>query len=174
MHAPPPLPEHSLRRVLAIARGDGWSIVIVAGLGGIWATVQSGWIEAAAALLVVLAGAGELHGRRLLLNGAPRGLRWLIGAQLGLLVVVWIYAWWRWRFFDPAAFWAELPAFVRATLDRQMLAAGLEPSLDRPFLLQLMNVLTCALLAFLTLLYQGGLAAYYALKRRTITEALKS
>ncbi|MFZ5497332.1 MAG: hypothetical protein ACOZE5_18580 [Verrucomicrobiota bacterium] len=172
MQAPPPLPVHRLRRVLSVARGDGWSLVIVAALGGLYTAVRGGWVETAGALLVVLAGAGELHGRRRLLGQDLRGVSWLVGSQLFLLAVIWAYAWWRWRFFDPAALWAEFPAFARTELDRQMLAAGLAPEFDRPLVLQMMNTLTCLLLAFLTLLYQGGLAAYYALNRRTIAEAL--
>jgi len=169
---PPVLPEKTLRRVLAIARGDGWSIVIVAGLSGLVSLVQGGWFGAGAALLVVSAGASELHGRRRLLRHDTGGLAWLIGAQVFLLAVIWVYAWYRWRYFDPAAIWSELPAFVRTELDRQMLAAGLEPALDRPPLLRMTNVLVCAILAFVTLLYQGGLAFYYLRQRECIRQAL--
>ena len=173
MQPPPLLPDRSLRRVLAIARGDGWSIVIVAALGGLYSLVTGGWFAAGTAALVVVAGLGELHGRSRLLRNDATGLRWLIGAQLLLLVVIWIYAAGRWWFFDPAALWAELPALAQAEIDRQLLAAGLLPELDRPLLLQMMNLITCALLVFITLLYQGGMALYYTLKRRAVTEALK-
>jgi hypothetical protein len=170
--APPVLPEKILHRVLAIARVDGWSIVIVAAVGGIFSLLQGGWLGATTALLVVLAGAGELNGRRLLLRNDVRGTTWLIGAQLFLLIVIWVYAWYRWRYFDPTALWAELPALAQAEIDRQLFAAGLEPALDRPLLLQVMNVLVCAVLAFVTLLYQGGLGLYYTSRRRSIAAAL--
>jgi hypothetical protein len=169
---PPVLPEKALHRVLAIARGDGWSIVIVAALGSLVSLVQGGWFGALSGLLVVLCGLGELHGRRLLLRHEIRGVNWLVGAQLFLLAVIWIYAWYRWRYFDPAAIWAEMPAFVRTELDRQMLVAGLEPEFDRPPLLRMMNVLVCAILMFVTLLYQGGLALYYARQRERVRQAL--
>lgn len=172
--APPELPEKVLRRVLAISRGDGWSIVIVASLGGLVSLVQGGWFGAAAGLLVALGGAGELHGRRLLLRGKIAGTGWLIGAQLFLLVVICLYAWCRWRYFDPVALWAELPNLARAELTRQMVAAGLDPEFDRPLLLQLMNLLVCAILACVTLLYQGGLALYYAWQRERIRQALSA
>lgn len=161
-----------MQRVLSLARGDGWSIVSVAGLGGLYSLTQGAWLEAATALLVVAAGAGELHGRRRLLAGERRGLSWLIAAQLSLLGLIWLYAWWRWTHFDAAVFWERLPAPARAEIDRQLLAGGLEPELDRPLLLALMNGMACALLAFLTLLYQGGMALYYALQRRYVAEAL--
>jgi hypothetical protein len=170
---PVPTPaERRRRRVLAVARADGWSLVAVAGAGGLCSLLQRGWIETLAALLVVGAGAAELHGRRRLLAGEARGLAWLIRAQLALLGVIWLYAWWRWTHFDAAAFWAQLPGLAQAEVDRQLLAAGLDPASDRPLLLVLMNRLVCALLAFLTLLYQGGMALYYALQRRAVAEAL--
>jgi hypothetical protein len=171
---PPVLPEKTLQRVLAIARVDGWSIVIVAALSGLVTLLQGGWFGAATALLIVLAGAGELRGRHLLLRREMSGVNWLVGAQLFLLVVIWIYAWYRWRYFDPAAIWSELPAFVRTELDRQMLVAGLDPALDRPPLLRMMNVLVCAILAFVTLIYQGGLALYYLRQRDRIRQALSA
>jgi hypothetical protein len=169
---PPVLPEKALQRVLAIARVDGWSIVVVAGLSGLVSLVQGGWFGAATGFLITLAGMGELHGRRLLLRREARGANWLIGGQLFLLAVIWTYAWYRWRYFDPAALWAELPALAQAEIDRQLYAAGLDPTLDRPLLLQMMNLLACVILAFVTLLYQGGLALYYARQRERIRQAL--
>ncbi|AOS43702.1 hypothetical protein Verru16b_00755 [Lacunisphaera limnophila] len=170
--APPVLPDQALRRVLAIARADGWSVVLIAALGGLVTVVQGAWIETAAAGLVVLAGLGELHGHRRLLRRDAQGLGWMIAAQLFLLAVIWAYAWWRWRYFDPAGLWAELPGLVRTELDRQLLIAGLDPELDRPFLLQLVNRLTCFVLAVVSAVYQGGLAAYYALQGNRVRQAL--
>lgn len=172
MQAPPPLPATVLRRVLAVARADGWSVVVVAALGGLYAALHGSWAEVAGAGLVAAAGAAELHGRCRLTRGQADGTHWLIGAQAALLAVIWTYAWWRWRYFDPAELWAQLPALAQAELDRQLTAAGLIPELDRPPLLAWMNTLTCLLLVVLTLLYQGGMAAYYLSRRRTITAAL--
>lgn len=172
MQAPPPLPATVLRRVLGVARADGWSVVVVASLGGLYAATLGSWVDVAIAGLVAAAGAAELHGRRRLVRGQADGTNWLIGAQSALLAAIWTYAWWRWRFFDPAELWAQLPAFAQAEFDRQLTAAGLIPELDRPPLLTWMNSLTCLLLALLSLLYQGGLAAYYLTRRRTIAAAL--
>jgi hypothetical protein len=173
MQAPPPLPAPVLRRVLGIARADGWSVVVVAALGGLYAATLGNGADVATAGLVAAAGAAELHGRNRLIRGQADGTNWLIGAQSALLAAIWTYAWWRWRFFDPDDLWAQLPAFAQAEFDRQLTAAGLIPELDRPPLLTWMNSLTCLLLAVLSLLYQGGLAAYYLTRRRTITEALR-
>jgi len=173
MHPPPLLPEQRLRRVLAISRVDGWSIVILAALSGLVSMIQGNWFPAAVALLVVLAGGTELQGRARLLRGQTSGFAWIIAAQWALLIVIWIYAWWRWRYFDPAAFWAELPRFVQAKFDRDLLAAGLDPEFDRPLLLGMMNTLTCLMLASVSLLFQGGLALYYSTQRQAVSEALQ-
>jgi hypothetical protein len=170
--APPPLPATVLQRVLAIARADGWSVVVVATLGGLYAATLGNGADVAAAGLVAAAGAAELHGRNRLIRGHANGTNWLIGAQSALLAAIWTYAGWRWRFFDPDDLWAQLPAFAQAEFDRQIRAAGLIPELDRSSLLEWMNTLTCLLLAVLSLLYQGGLAAYYLAQRRSIAEAL--
>jgi hypothetical protein len=170
MQTPPP--EPSLQRLLAIARVDGWSIVIVAALGGLLALGQQRWIECGAALLVGLAGNSELRGRRMLASRDARGLARLIRAQLFLLGIIWIYAWWRWAYFDATAFWTALPELAKSEVDRQLLMAGLEPALDRPLLLEMMNLLTCAVLAAVTLVYQGGLAFYYARQRARVRQAL--
>lgn len=172
MATPPLPPERACARVLTVAHFDGWSIVLVAALGGLWTLWQHRWLETGTALLVLLAGIGELHGRRLLADGAARGLAWLIRAQLFLLGIIWAYAGWRWRYFDATAFWATLPGLAQAEVDRQLLAAGLEPALDRPLLLEMMNALTCAVLAGVTLFYQGGLALYYARQRKRVRQAL--
>lgn len=170
---PPPTPsERRLARVLAVARVDGWSVILLASVTAAWTLGERSWELGLTAALVLLAGAVELRGRGRLLRRDPRGIGWLVGAQLGLIGIIWAYAWWRWRFFDPADFWTQLPGFFRTELDRQMIEAGLEPGLDRPLVLEMMNTLACLLLAVLTLLYQGGLAVYYATRRRAVTEAL--
>lgn len=170
----PPLPpfERSFRRVLAISQVDGWCLVVVAALGVLGSLLQGGYLVTTAGLLVILAGTGELHGRRLLLRHDARGLGWLVGAQLFLLAVIWTYAWARWRYFNAAALWAELPRLAQEEITRQLLVAGLDPALDRPLLLQMMNLMVCVLLVFLTLLYQGGLALYYTLQHRHVRQAL--
>jgi hypothetical protein len=172
MQLPPLLPDQRLRRVLAISRVDGWSVVAIAALSGVISLIQGSWFSAVLAWLVVLAGGTELHGRARLLRGQTSGLSCLIAAQWLLLILIWIYAWWRWRYFDPAAFWAELPRFVQAKLDGDLLAAGLDPALDRPLLLDMVNTLTCLLLAFVSLLFQGGLALYYRVQREAVSQAL--
>lgn len=169
---PPVLPARALQRVLAIARVDGWIIVLIAGLSALVSLIQGQAVLTVATWLVVLAGTGELHGRNRLLRHDPRGLAWMIGAQLVLLAIIWGYAWYRWQYFDPAVLWAELPGFAQAKLDHDLLAAGLDPELDRPLVLELMNTLTCTVLALVSLVFQGGLACYYAAQHGRVRQAL--
>ena len=172
MQPPPLLPHHSLRRVLAISRADGWSVVAVAGLSALLSLGQGSYAMAAAALLVALAGAIELHGRRLLLQRRLQGLGRLIGAQVFLLIIIWFYAWHRWQHFDTDALWAELPGFLQAHVTNSLLDAGLDPELHRQLLLKLTNQLTCVVLALVSLIYQGGLAFWYGRQRAPIRQAL--
>jgi hypothetical protein len=50
--------------------------------------------------------------------------------------------------------------------------AGLDPALHRPLLLAWTNQLTCIVLAGVSLVYQGGLAFWYARQRTAIRQAL--
>jgi hypothetical protein len=158
--------------MLAVSRIDGWSVVIVAALSAVVSLVQGSWFPTGIALLVLMAGGAELRGRGQLVRGRVSGLAWMIGAQWGLLLVIWIYAWWRWRTFDPAALWAELPGFARTKIDHDLLAAGLDPESERPLLLGMVNTLTCLALVLVSLLFQGGLALYYGTQRQAASEAL--
>jgi hypothetical protein len=161
MQAPPLLPSPALRRLLAVARFDGWSIIVAAGLGLLLALAQGARGFAGVSLLALFAGVAELQGRRLLLRGDPAGRGWLVGVQAVLLALVWAYAWYRWQHFDAMGFWHQLPAPIQSQLSLQMALAGLDPEFDRVVLLELTNRLTCATLAFVTLLYQGGMILYY-------------
>ena len=172
MQSPPILPAHSLRRVLAISRVDGWSVIGVAGLSALLSVWQGSHALAAAGLVVALAGALELHGRHLLLQRQPQGIGRLIGAQIFLLLIIWIYAWYRWQYFEAAALWAELPGFMQAHVTNSLLAAGLDPEFHRQLLLKLTNQLTCIVLALVSLVYQGGLAFWYGRQSSCIRQAL--
>ncbi len=126
----------------------------------------------AVALVVALAGGIELHGHRLLLRQQPQGLSLMVGAQVSLLFIIWLYAWYRWHFLDATALWAELPGFMQAHVTNSLLDAGLDPEFHRQLLLKLTNQLTCVVLALVSLVYQGGLACWYGRQRSCIRQAL--
>lgn len=169
---PPELPDRTLRRIVSLSRTNAWSIVGFGGLGGVIAAVRQDLAGFAWVLLVIVAGTWELLGARRLRAGDIHGLRHMICAEVFLLAVIWAYAWLRVNHFDADAFWAELPAFSQHQLNTQLLGAGLDPVLDRPPVLQMMNLLVCTVLALVTLVYQGGLALYYSLKRTVLRQAL--
>ncbi len=172
--SPPPLPGKTLARVLALSRANAWSVTAVAGLSTVAALAQAHWATAGFGVLATLAGLLELRGQARLRRDDARGLRGMIGAQFLLLAVGWAYAWFRWRHFDADALWSELPAFSQAQVTSQMQAADLDPEIDRPLLLRLMNIIVCVTLVLVTFVYQGGLALYYAAKSGVIRAALAS
>ena len=166
---PPPLPDDVRRRMTGVARANGLGVVVVAGLSLGAAMLAGYWDLVGWSALAVLAGGLELRGQHALRQGDPQGLVGLIGAQFLLLVVIWAYAWLRWRNFDPDTYWAQIPSYAQELLLQRMRSEGLDPELDRPLLLMLSNLLTCICLAAVSFVYQGGLAAYYAVKSRHLT-----
>lgn len=169
---PPILPAVRLERVRSFARADALGVFACAGAGLLLGAASGAWGFAAFAALALVAGAMEWHGQERLRSGLPDGLQWLVAAQFCLLTVILGYAAWRWRYFDPAAYWAQIPELGRAQLEQQMRTAGMDPTVDREPLLRLMNALVCFLLIGLSSLYQGGVALWYRLQRAAVAAAL--
>jgi hypothetical protein len=173
MSTPGPTPEGKVfKHVLLISAIDGWSVIAIAALGTLLALAVGEYFVALAGLLILAAGLLELHGRRRLQLREASGMRLLVWAQLLLLGAIWTYAWYRWRFFDAAALWRSLPELVQVRLDTQLAIAGLDPAADRAAVLEMMNFHICVLLAFLTLLFQGGLVLYYRSRTPRVAAAL--
>lgn len=164
--SPPPLPAEVRQRMTGVARTNGLCVLLFAGLSLAAAALAGYWDLVGWSALALLAGGLEWRGQAALRQGDPQGLVGMIGAQFLLLAVIWAYAWLRWRNFDPDAYWAQIPTFAQELLLQRMRSEGLDPDLDRPILLLLSNALTCICLAAVSLVYQGGLAAYYAVKSR--------
>lgn len=166
--APSLLPAQRLQRVARLSRANGWGVFWVCVASALVMALQRHWFEAGFALLGVSAGAMELNGRRRAMTGDLAGFDWLIGAQLWLLMLIAVYCGWRWFHFNVDELWAQLPAFMQTNIDNQLAAAGLDPAMERPLLLELTHRLTCVVLMFVALGYQGGMALYYSLQRRAI------
>ncbi|MDI1318700.1 MAG: hypothetical protein PSW75_00715, partial [bacterium] len=67
MTAPAPTPpQKALKRVTGLSRINGWSVVLVAGLGGLVALAMGDWLSVGLGLLVGGLGWLEVHGHRLL------------------------------------------------------------------------------------------------------------
>ena len=156
-------PTDRLRRMLRLAKADGLSVLIVAGGFGLLSAAFGDFPGAATGLVIALAGAGELRGVSLLRASRLAGMRWLVGSQAYLLVLILAYAFYR------LANLAHDP-MVRA-INRALLTTGADPDLlpfDAP---QIMKA-TYASLAVATVLYQGGMIVYYLRRRTAVTQAL--
>lgn len=167
--SPPLLPATALQRVGKLARFDGLTVLVVAGCFAAVSLAMCDWAGTAICLGAAGAGAAEWHGGMLLKTRRPGCLRWLVGSQLCLLGLVWIYAAWRYTHYDPQLISALVEPFVRERLEEAFLTMDdLAPALE------FAHRLTYLLLATLSLAYQGGLAWYYARQQSVLAKLRES
>jgi hypothetical protein len=164
MKAPPLLPEETLRRVLRVARLDGMSVLVIAGLFALISALFRDGLGTVVGLLVAGAGAVELHGAKLLEHGSPRGMNWLVTSQMLLLATVIGYC--GLRLLHPAV--ESLRAAVTDDMKIQLEAAGW----TQDAFIHFIYTTTYAVLAILTFFYQGGMALYYWRRRDPVARAL--
>lgn len=164
---PPLLPEETLARVYRLARFDGTGVLLLSGLFALLSASTGDYIGTAAGLAVAAAGAIELHGTQLLRHGEPRGMRWLVGSQFVLMAGVLAYCTLRLLSFSPDLIDYVLTPDLRATF----LKAGYRPD-ELNELVRRIYYLTYSAVAVVTLLYQGGMALYYARRREPVAQAL--
>lgn len=164
--APPPPLVDSAAKVAALSRANSLAVAGFAALSLILPFARGDWVTVGWASLALGAGLLEWEGQRRFRAGRLYGVGAMIAAQFLLIAVVWAYAWFRWAHFDADALWNEFPGFVQRLLERRMITAGLDPVWDRPLLMHVTNIMVCLSLAFVALVYQGGLALYYARKTR--------
>ncbi len=105
----------------------------------------------------------ELQGRRFLLAGNLAATRWLVGSQLGLLFVILSYC------LRSLAHPPTLPALPEEITSLLTLLPTYDG--DAADTLLPMLRITYALLAFVSILYQGGMAFHYL---RKVPPALQS
>ena len=165
MRAPPLLPEETLFRVMRFARFNGLSVLVVAGVFGLICAASKEVPGAAIGVLVAGAGALELHGVGLLHHGDKRGVSWLIGSQLYLLVIVLAYVSYRSQHLD-----LESVRMVLSSEQRETIAAA---GLEETEFLRIIAYISNAIFGVITFLYQGGIALYYHRRRAPIEAALE-
>lgn len=164
MKAPPLLPEETFRRVIRLARLDGLTVLA---LGSFFALLSGGMGDFAGAiigLLVAGAGAVELHGISLLQHFERRGVNWLVGSQLFLIVAILAYCGMRLTHFTIP----PLPDEVMPLID----ASAAQFDMTREGYLRFIYQLSYTLVAIGTLAYQGGMAIYYHRRRGAVAKAL--
>ena len=165
MQQPPLLPEETLARVLRLARLDGISVLAVATLFALMAAVNGDFVGAVIGLLVAGAGAIEMHGGTLLQHGEIRGVNWLVGSQLFLMLSILVYCLLRLLHPDDTLIRDNITDEMKASLQ------NIGWSIDK--FLGFFNLLTYGVLALATLIYQGGMAVYYFRRRRALEQALE-
>jgi hypothetical protein len=168
MTVPEPTPqEKTLKRVLLISAIDAWSIIIVSSLGTLITLLLGDLSGVFVGLLIVAAGVIELRGRRRLLRRDAGGMKLLVRAQLFLLGVILVYCVSRLGSFDAETAMASLTPEMEMVLKENGLARA-----DILPLLQIGFYVLYGTLAFVSLIFQGGLALYYRSRTRVVTEAL--
>jgi hypothetical protein len=176
----PRSPDDILRRVKRLARVDGWSVAIFAGLCTVGSLAFLDPVGISVGLLVTLGGALEVHGYRMLRRNDGRGMRWLARSQLVILGTIWAYGLERLLSFDAGYLQTEVIPNARAmltahgiNLDDYLAQVG-EDAADIGPLVRLFFVVLYGSVLLVTLIYQGGLYLYYRGRTAAVQEALKS
>ncbi len=159
--------EKTLKRVLAISRFNGWSVVFIAGLGTLLTLVLGDLLGTLIGLLAVVSGWMELRGHWKLKRRDPTGMTWLVRSQMLLLTVILVYCVSRLGSFDADTAMGNLTPDMEASLKEVGLErADILPMVRTSFLVTYLTV------AVVCLIYQGGMALYYRRKTGLVTEAL--
>lgn len=156
-NTPPLLPIEAYRRVLRLARANGTSVLFGGGLFALLLASGGDRVGTLVSLLVAGSGAMELHGANLLARAGSGGIRWLFASQAFLMIVMVGYIAFAMRHLGASTIADAVPtAELQAlNLTKNQLCA--------------MFYFTCALA---TVLYQGGMMIYYAVRRRAVLAAL--
>jgi hypothetical protein len=165
---PAPTPQEKiLQRVLFISAADGWSVAGLAVLGGLISLAFGDLTGVFVGLLVLTAGVMELRGRRKLRQRDATGMKLLVRAQLFLLTVILVYCVSRLGSFDAETAMANLTPEMQAALNE----AGVNRS-DLLPMVRLAFYVVYGTVAFVSLLFQGGLALYYRHRTTAVSDAL--
>jgi len=160
---PPLTSEAQLQRLLRMAKTNGLSVVIIAGLGTVLSLGD--WLGMAVGAAVFYGGWTELKGRKQVLGGDVAGVRVLVRSQWIVLAAIEAYCLIKLGFDSSHGVSPELRS---AMTDLGIDMAEMEPSLRRAFYGTYLAV------ALLTVVYQGGMARYYGRRAGVVREALEA
>jgi hypothetical protein len=158
---PPLTPEAQLQRILRVARTNGLSVVIIAGLGTLFSLGD--WVGVGVGVAVFVGGWMELKGRKQLVHGDIAGVRTLVQSQWVVLGAIEIYCVMMLGFSQDHGVSQELRG---AMMEMGVDMVALEPSLRLAF------YATYAAVALVSIVYQGGMARYYARRVGVVQEAI--
>ena len=167
--APPPLPHEIFDRVCRLARFEGRSLLILAGLFSLLAAYQRDGIGAFAGCLAAAVGVVELNGVNRLRQASISGLSWIVGSQIALLFTVLTYAILRATTFDPTAVARVLTTETRA----EFAELGLREDQILP-MLEKSYVGLYVTIGLVSVVYQGAMALYYHRRRDAVRRALEN
>ncbi len=170
MTAPAPTPqEKALQRVLAISRVNGWSVIVIAGLGILLALALGDLSSVVIGLLGLASGVMEVRGNHALKRRDPDGLKLLVRSQMLLLAVILVYCASRLGSFDAETVMAGLTPDMETLLKE----SGIQKSDILPLVRTAFYTLYITV-AVVSVVYQGGLALFYRNKTRLVSEALSA
>ena len=161
---PPLLSAETLDRVLRHARINGTWVLVIATMLAFLGALGGEKAKVLVWLLVAGTGAMTLHGGALLNQREPRGINWLVGAQVFCLTFILSYCAWQLTHVDLTELRAAMTKEMHASLEQTGLT-------DEEFLL-LSYRLTYAFVSFVATLYLGSMAIYYSRRRAAVAAAL--
>lgn len=139
-------------------------MLAIAGFLAVLSAAAGDYLGAAIGIVIAGAGVFELHGASLLRAGHARGVNWLVGSQLYLLLCVLGYCTLRLtRMTLPT-----VPDELASAIDLNAQQFGMS---TREYLTMVYRG-AFQLVALLTLFYQGGMALYYQRRRAAVEAAL--
>lgn len=157
---------------MRLARLHGSSVMIISGAFALASAANQGVSGAVVGLLIALAGAGEVHGASLLGNGRTEGTRWLVGAQLYLLLIILAYCVYSVQTLNVAEIQAQIADAQKSLPDEWKKVLFPDDQPMTPALIKASYTQSFMLVALGSIVYQGLMARYYAKRRVAIELAL--
>ena len=153
--------ERKIQRAISVSRINGWSIAGFAGLCTLVVLLMGDWLGVVIGLSVAASGVMELRGNRLLVAREKKAFGWLIGSQIVLMAVLWVYASYQLIRFDPRNPWAMFSEEFKDLIlsinpDVYLVEAMLRFTVQATYLALILAVL----------IYQGGLCLYYFSRKK--------
>ena len=165
---PPPLPTEILSKVIRVAGLDGRMVLWISGAFALISAAGHFSLGAITGLAAAGTGAMEVQGASMLSRTDARGLDWAIRAQLLMLLTILSYCVARLVTFDPVFIRSQITPEIQNYLTQQGLS--IDQGID---LLRQFWIFGYIIVAVVSVIYQGGMAIYYARRRRAIDQALE-
>jgi hypothetical protein len=171
---PPPLPDEIFSRVQRIARLNGGCVLAAAGCFALLHAASRQFGMAVLSLAAAGAGVAESHGAVRLRAHDHAGVRWLVGSQVYLAMLILGYAAWRLLHFDAVFAAQAAQAMLEFPGMSERMAASGMTNADVLVLIRISYTAIYVAAGITTLVYQGGLALYYRRRSNALASAIAS